>query len=450
MSLLSTIKRYWVIPAVLLAGFLALISVAAVSYKAVPGKERSKDDLYNQVELFADAVSIIRSDYVDQVDSKKLIYGAMSGMLESLDDFSQFMDPDEHNEIRLETKGEFGGVGIEIGIRDGILTVISPISDTPAESAGIKAGDKIVKIDGKITKAIQLNEAVKKMRGKPGTTITLTIWREKENRIFDVPLRRATITVNSIKKAELIEDKIGYVKLVEFQENTATDLDAALNKLESRGMDALILDLRNNPGGLLDTAVDVAERFLSKDAVIVSIKSREKSEDVTFKSGGRHAHLGYPMVILVNEGSASGSEIVAGAVQDNRRAVVLGTKTFGKASVQTVIPLKDGSALRLTTAAYMTPHGKLIRGQGIIPDITVGRDGIDKKKDDIFERLEGRAGEKETDASGIKTDGPGPSGEEPDDLKISEDPGKVDKPDLQLEAAIKTIKEMRTSNSGKA
>jgi len=427
------IKKIWVIPAVVLAGLLASIAIAAVTDKAAVDKKKTRDDLYNQMELFADAVSIVRSDYVDEIDSKKLIYGAMRGMLESLDDFSQFLDPDEHNEIRLETKGEFGGVGIEIGMRDGILTVIAPISDTPAEAAGIRSGDKIVKINGKITKSFQLNEAVKEMRGVPGTIITLTIWREIEGKIFDVPLKRATITVHSIKNAKIIEDKIGYIKLVEFQENTPIDLDAALKKLEREGMNGLILDLRNNPGGLLDTSIDVSERFLPKDAVIVSIKSRDKSEDVTFKSGGRFAHLGYPMVILVNDGSASGSEIVASAVQDNKRGVVLGTKTFGKAFVQTVIPLKDGSALRLTTAAYLTPHGKLIRGQGIIPDIIVLKDAGDKKKVDIFERLEGKIDKKEKEIAESKP----------------KESLKGEQPDIQLEAAIRAIKDMRTRKSEK-
>ncbi|HPM42973.1 MAG TPA: S41 family peptidase, partial [Candidatus Omnitrophota bacterium] len=445
MKRFSFTKRFWIITSVILAALISSIAVAAISDKSATAKKKEAAELYNQVELFAEAISIIRSEYVDEVEAKKMIYGAMRGMLESLDDFSQFMDPDEYDEIRLETKGEFGGLGIEIGIRDGILTVIAPISDTPAEAAGIKAGDKIVKIDGKITKSIQLSEAVKSMRGKPGTAVTLTIWREKEGKVFDVTIKRATITVHSVKKVELIEDKTGYIKLVEFQENTPADLDAALAKLESQGIDALILDLRNNPGGLLDTAVDVSERFLPKDAVIVSIKSRDKSEDVTFKSGGWFAHLGYPMVVLVNEGSASGSEILAGAVQDNGRGLILGTKTFGKASVQTVIPLKDGSAARLTTASYLTPQGKLIRGQGIIPDLIVEKDDGNKKKSDIFEKLgDGKGG---VPPVGLVLEKEKKLEPEKEDEKVAaEDGGEEhdkDKPDLQLEAAIKKIKEMK-------
>ncbi|MCM8761128.1 MAG: S41 family peptidase [Candidatus Omnitrophica bacterium] len=383
-------------------GALAITTIILVASVAMGGfektaadkdreKAKSKDNLYQQVELLADAISIVRSDYVDEVDSKKLIYGALKGMLSSLDDYSQFMEPDEYDEIKVETRGEFGGVGVEISLRDGILTVVSPIAGTPAEAAGIKAGDKIVKIDGKITKKMTLSEAVKLMRGKPGTMVTLTIWREGERNIFDVPIKRALVKVTSIKKADFIEDKIGYIKMVEFQENTTRDLDASLRKLESQGMDSLILDLRNNPGGLLEGAVDVAERFLPKDKVIVSIKARVPSENAIFKSSGRFNRGDYPLIVIVNEGSASASEIVAGAIKDNKRGIVIGTKTFGKASVQTVIPLKDGSALRFTTASYLTPSGKLIKNEGIMPDVVVERDRSEtKKKDvvDIFEEVE--------------------------------------------------------------
>lgn len=439
-------KKSWFIPAALVAVVFVSAAIAAVSDKTAAERKKSRSDLYNQVELFSDAVSIIRSDYVDEVDPKKLIYGAMRGMLESLDDFSQFMDADEYSEIKLETKGEFGGVGIEIGMRDGILTVIAPIAGTPAEASGIKAGDKIVRIDGKITKNLQLSEAVKGMRGKPGTTITLTIWREKEGKVFDVTLKRAMIIIHSVKISKLLQDGIGYIKLIEFQENTPSDLDIALKKLEGQGMKALILDLRNNPGGLLDTSVDVAERFLPKGAVIVSIKSRNKEEDVIFKSGGRLARLGFPLVVVVNGGSASASEIVAAAIQGNKRGVVLGTKTFGKASVQTVIPLKDGSAVRLTTAAYLTPSGKLIRGQGIAPDVVVEKEP--GKPADIFDELEGKKEIKELAKKEFKNK-IGLA-----EKNIPEEGGETavpeDRPDPQLEAAINVIEGMMVRKDGKA
>lgn len=352
-------------------------------------KSQSKEDLYDQVELFSDAISVIRSDYVEEVESKKMIYGALKGMLSSLDDFSQFMDPDEYKEITVEAKGEFGGVGIEISLKEGILTIITPLAGTPADAAGIKPGDKIVKINGKTTKDITLNEAVKQMRGEPGTLVTLTIWREKEEKVLDVPIKRAIIKVKSIKDAELIEEKIGYIKLIEFQARAAQELEDSLKRLEGKGMDALILDLRNNPGGLLDSAIDISEKFLPKDKVIVSTKSRTLAQNMVYKSKGNSGHPDYPMVVLVNEGSASASEIVAGALQDNKRAIILGTKTFGKGSVQTVIPLKDNSALRLTTASYFTPSGKSIMKLGVIPDVIVEYEETKEKKQsqpEVFEK----------------------------------------------------------------
>src|SRR3989338_2106458 len=228
-----------------IAMLISLSSIATGGYEEIKKEKaaRPQEDLYGQVELFADAVSIIRSDYVDEVESKKLIYGALKGMLSSLDDFSSFMEPDEYKEIKLETKGEFGGIGIEISMKDRILTIVAPMAGTPAESAGLKPGDKIVKIDGKITKDISLSDAVKMMRGEPRTVVTLTIWREKDERILDVPIKRDIIKIHSIKKAAILEGRIGYIKLVEFQEKTPRDLEEALKKLEAEGMDSLILDL---------------------------------------------------------------------------------------------------------------------------------------------------------------------------------------------------------------
>jgi carboxyl-terminal processing protease len=357
---------------------------------AKDAKASSRKDLYSQIQLFSDSISVIRSEYVEEVDSKKLIYGALKGMLSNLDDFSQFMEPAEYKEIREEAKGEFGGVGIEISMREGVLTIITPISGTPGEAAGIKPGDVVVRIDDKSTKDMSINEAVKMMRGKAGTMVKLTVWREKEERVIEFPIKRAIIKINSVKKAELIRDKTGYIKLVEFQENTPKDLEAALKKLEAAGMDSLILDLRNNPGGLLDIAVDVSEKFLAKDNVIVTTKARSKEENLVFKSTGKFQHPGYPLIVLVNDGSASASEIVAGAIKDNKRGMIVGTKTFGKASVQMVVPLKDGSALRLTTAYYLTPSGKLIKNEGIVPDVVVEETPRLKKteKDEIFEKAE--------------------------------------------------------------
>ncbi|MDP2929472.1 MAG: S41 family peptidase [Candidatus Omnitrophota bacterium] len=362
---------------------------------------QSKEDLYNQIELFSDAISVIRSEYVEEVDSKKMIYGALTGMLSSLDDYSQFMDPDEYKELASEAKGEFGGIGVEITLKDGILTIITPMAGTPAEAAGIKPGDKIVKIDGKTTENMTLNDSVKIMRGEPGSRVTLTVWREKDEKILDVSIKRANIKIDSIKDAYLIDGKIGYIRLVEFQEHCARELEAALKKLENAGMDSLILDLRNNPGGLLESAIDVSEKFIPKDKIIVSTKSRSPSQNAVYRSAGILAHREYPLVVLVNEGSASASEIVAAAIQDNKRGVVLGAKTFGKGFVQTVIPLKDNSALKLTTASYLTPCGTSINKQGIIPDVVVEQEDLEEQKEsssDIFEKLGNNKEAKKKDA----------------------------------------------------
>lgn len=363
-------------------------------------KKASMDDLYQQIELFSDAITYVRSNYVNEVKSKDLIYGALKGMLASLDPYSQFMDPESFKEIKVETKGEFGGLGIEISIREGLLTIISPLEDTPAHKAGIKPGDRIVKIDGKSTKNITLLDAVKKLRGKPGTEITLTILREDEGRIFDLKITRSIIKLESIKDASILEDKIGYIRIAEFQERTPVDLENELKQLEDKGMDGFILDLRNNPGGLLDVAVKVADKFIPKDKVIVITRGRLKIKEIIYKAKST-SHSKYPMVILVNGGSASASEIVAGAIQDNKRGIILGTKTFGKGSVQTVIPLKDKSALRLTTAKYFTPSGRAIREEGIIPDVVVEYqkplkpDEAKEKVKEVFEKVEEKDKEEE-------------------------------------------------------
>jgi carboxyl-terminal processing protease len=359
-----------------------------------------KEKLYESLDLFTDTISIIQSDFVDEVDSKDLIYGALKGMLSSLDPYSQFMDPDTYKEMKVTTEGEFGGIGIEISIRDNLLTVISPISGTPAYKAGLKANDRILKIDGESTKDITLMEAVKKLRGKPKTSVDLTILREGENRLLEFTIVRDIIKIESVKEAKLIEDKIGYIKLVEFQERTKDDFEKALKDLETQNIEGLILDLRNNPGGLLNVAVEIADFFLPDGKLIVSTKGKDPAQNFSFKSHKDPAHLDYPLVILINEGSASGSEIVAGALRDNKRAILLGSKTFGKGSVQTVIPLSDGSAIRLTTSKYYLPRGESIHEKGIMPDVQVdGKEYVIKKQtEDIFEEIEKSQIKEETEA----------------------------------------------------
>ncbi|MBN1586200.1 MAG: S41 family peptidase [Candidatus Omnitrophica bacterium] len=332
---------------------------------------RDDDNFYQEIELFADALSTIEQDYVDEITAKDLIYGALKGMLSSLDSHSQFMDPETYKEIKVETEGAFGGLGIEISIRDSLLTIISPIYGTPAYEAGLKAGDRIVKIEDEITRDITLLDAVKKLRGKPGSKVKLTVLREGESELLDFTIVRDIVKIESIREPHMLTKNIGYVRINEFQEKTSEDLEAALATLTERGADSLILDLRNNPGGLLDVAVEVSEQFLEKNQLIVSTDGRRANQDMEFRARGRGRKYRWPVVVMVNEGSASGSEIVAGAIQDNKRGLVVGTKSFGKGSVQTIIPLRDGSALRLTTSKYYTPSGVCIHGEGIHPDIVV-------------------------------------------------------------------------------
>lgn len=367
--------RFLILLALLI--FAAGIALSGgAQHKASPDKK--------ELKLFSDALSIIETDYVepDKIGQKKLVYGALHGMVSQLDPYSQFLEPDEFKGIKAETKGEFGGIGVEVSIRGGILTVVSPLDSTPAAKAGVLAGDKIVRIDEAPTKDMKLHEAVKKLRGRPGTAVKLALLRDDEKKPFDIAIKRAIIKVQSVKDVKIIDqkNKTGYIKIAEFQDNTAGDLDVALAKLKKQGIKALVLDLRNNPGGLLEVAITVAEKFIPADQVICSTKGASPSQNVVFKSEGKGIYTQIPVLVLVNKGSASGSEIVAGAVQDYKRGAVIGTNTFGKGSVQTVVPLSDGSALRLTTAKFYTPKGRPIGQDGIAPDVTVEQTDEQLKK----------------------------------------------------------------------
>ncbi len=353
----------------IIAFILGFVAVTFFSLLNAGIDKKNKDELYRQVELFSDSLASIQSDYVDEVKPKDLIYGALKGMLSSLDPHSQFLDPDTYNELKVDTEGKFGGIGIEITVKDGLLTVVTPIEDTPAWKAGVKAGDRIVKINNELTRDITLVDAVKKMRGRPGEAVNITILRESEKKLLEFKLVRDIIKIKDIKEARILEDGIGYIRLVEFRENTPQDINTALEKLTKSGMNALILDLRNNPGGLLEVAVKVAGKFIPDGKLIVYTKGRRPSQDLEFISHSSHPVTNLPMVVLINEGSASGSEIVAACLQDYKRAIIVGIKSFGKGSIQTVIPLSDGSALRLTTAKYFTPLGKVIHDKGVTPDI---------------------------------------------------------------------------------
>ncbi|MBI5375800.1 MAG: S41 family peptidase [Candidatus Schekmanbacteria bacterium] len=354
---------------VLTAGFLL--------NSAVDGKK--DDSSYDNLSVFSQAFTIIKQQYVsaDKVGTKDLVYSAIKGMVESLDPHSSFMTPDMFKEMQIETKGQFGGVGIQISIVDEQLTVIAPLDDTPAAIAGIKELDKIIKIDGKNTRGMTLNDAVMMMRGAKGTEVVLTIMREGFKELKDYHIVRDIIKIKSVKQK--VFNSVGYIRISQFQEDTSNELDNALKALEKEHIQGIILDLRNNPGGLLNMASEVAERFLPKKRLIVYTVERDGTKSLKFESKSDPYFPELPMVILVNSGSASASEIVAGALQDWKRGVIMGTRTFGKGSVQTVIPLKDGSALRLTTALYYTPNGRLIQETGIEPDIDVKQIDLNSK-----------------------------------------------------------------------
>ncbi len=343
-----------------------------------------KDDALPNLRLFSTVLDRVRQEYVDgdKLSYQELIYGALKGMLSTLDPHSEFMEPSKYDDLKKDTQGEFGGVGIVISTKDSYITVVAPMEDTPGFRAGILTGDRIVKIDGKSTEKLSLTDAVKRLRGLPDTEVTITTYRPSSGQFKDYTLTRAKIKVDTVKDLDgrrefpLSENKVGYIRLVQFGEATASDLEDAMCKLESKGAESIILDLRDNPGGLLDQAVQVCEKFLPAGQLIVSTEGRDAKTKSTYRGKGHGKHAALPVVVLVNNGSASASEIVAGCLQDATsqrvcKALVVGEQTFGKGSVQSILPLQDGSALRLTTAKYYTPSHKVIHEHGITPDITV-------------------------------------------------------------------------------
>jgi len=338
-------------------------------------------DSYEGLENFTNILTLIQKNYVDEVETKQLIEGAINGMLAALDPHSAYLTPDLYKELQVDTKGSFGGLGIEITTRNGMLTIVSPIEDTPAYRAGLKSGDQIMKIDGEFTKDMTLVDAVKKMRGAKDTKVTLTLKRETQAELFDVTLTREIIKIRSVK-SKMLEPGYGYVRVTQFQERTDDDLERALKALdkEAGGLQGLVLDLRNDPGGLLTQAVKVSDLFL-ESGLIVYTDGRLENQRQKYFAHKPGTWSEFPMVVLVNSGSASASEIVAGALQDHKRALVLGTTSFGKGSVQTILPLDDNSALRLTTARYYTPNGRSIQATGIVPDIVMDQSPLLAKAD---------------------------------------------------------------------
>ncbi|MEI6703157.1 MAG: S41 family peptidase [Deltaproteobacteria bacterium] len=428
-----------------LAVVVAFLSIFIISSQRHSSAEVKGSD-YESIELFTDVMAIIKKSYVEEADTKKLVYGAINGMLSSLDPHSSFMPPDTYKEMKIDTKGAFGGLGIEISIKDGVLTVISPIEDTPAFKAGIKSGDQIFKIDDKFTKDLNINDAVKRMRGIKGTTVTLTIMREGFEKPKEFPLVRDIIQVKSVK-SRLMDDGYGYVRIAQFQEKTDEDLSKALKTMKEQNkgvLKGLVLDMRNDPGGLLDQAVRVSDHFVPEGQMIVYTEGREKDAKMQFMAKKGSKEPNYPIVVLINGGSASASEIVAGALQDHKRAIVMGTQSFGKGSVQTIIPLSDDSGLRLTTARYYTPKGRSIQAKGITPDIVVERVELPKetagKKDSMHLREKDLENHFESDgkseSSGVKKDD---KKEEKTD-KLSQKPEDNLKNDYQVLRALDLLK----------
>ncbi len=366
---MATLKKHKWLISVAIGAIFCLVAVQAVTVRRAQAVPESS---YEELETFANVLAIVQKNYVEPVSTKQLINGAITGMLASLDPHSAYLTPELYKDLQIETRGSFGGLGIEITIKNGVLTVVSPIEDTPAYKAGIKAGDQIIKIDSNFTKDMTLTDAVKAMRGPKGSKITLTIHREGVPELFTVPLVRDVIKIKSVKSKEL-PGGYDYIRVSTFQEHTDDDVDAALQKFQKEHggkIKGLVLDLRDDPGGLLNQAVHVADDFLD-GGMIVYTEGRLESQKQKYLSHKKEHYFEYPMVVLVNGGSASASEIVAVALQDHRRAAIVGTQTFGKGSVQTILPLDDKSALRLTTARYFTPNGRSIQAVGITPDVVV-------------------------------------------------------------------------------
>ena len=422
---------------------LVLIAGAWIIFGKGIGAPVLGGESYEELRVFAEAMSLVQKNYVEETKTKDLVYGAIKGMLSELDPHTSFMEPASYKEMQVDTKGEFGGLGIQISIKDKKLVVIAPIEDTPAWDAGIKAGDHIFKIDKELTRDLTLTTAVEKMRGPKGTKVILTIMREGEKDPLEFTITRDIIKVKSIKH-KMLEGHIGYIRLTQFQERSAEDMKDALDDLEKQEMKSLILDLRNNPGGLLKVSVQVAELFVKEGKLIVSVKGRDDEKE-EYLSAATKAREDYPIVVLVNEGSASASEIVAGALKDWERGVVLGTQTFGKGSVQTVFSLSDGSGMRLTTAKYYTPKGISIQNTGITPDILVkpaqkgdGKEGKFIREKDLKKHLGNETDpippipiEEEEQKEGPKKD-EGPEALPP--------PVESEEQDIQLQRAIDLLK----------
>jgi carboxyl-terminal processing protease len=425
-------KSFWALT--LLLALAVTSAIIGLRFTGNAGADSA--DEYKELQVFTEVLSAIKHNYVEEVETKDLVYDAMRGMLRSLDPHSSFMTPEDFKEMKVDTKGEFGGLGIQISIRNGVLTVIAPIEDTPAWRAGIEAGDKILKIEEESTKDMTLHEAVSKMRGKRGTKITISIFRDSFKKLRQFSIIRDLIKIKSVK-SRMMKDNIGYVKLSQFQKRSADDMYKTLKDLKKEGAEGIVLDLRNNPGGLLDSAVEISSFFLPKGKMVVYTMDRYGSRD-EYRSRSKTFSDKIPMTVLVNQGSASASEIVSGALKDWKRAMIIGVTTFGKGSVQKLIPLSDGAGLRITTSKYYTPNNISIQNTGIKPDIEVkltppeGKDGHPVLRESD---LEGRLDNEQTDRDDNISD----NGDKPEEVAVSLRDLK-DEDDTQLQRALELLR----------
>lgn len=441
----------------------ALPSYALDATENKEAAEAPKESTYELLNLFGDVFERVKQDYVEEVTDKQLVESAINGMLAALDPHSGYLDDKSFKEMQVQTKGEFGGLGIEVTMENGLVKVVSPIDDTPAFRAGVKAGDFISQIDGEPIMGLTLSEAVEKMRGKVGTSIKVSILREGLNEPLELTMTRDVIHIQSIRSHA--EGDVGYVRITSFSEQTYEGLEAAIAKLKKDipNMKGLVLDLRNNPGGLLDQAIAVSDAFLDKGE-IVSTRDRNPANTKRFSATQGDLLEGMPVVVLINNGTASASEIVSGALQDQKRAIVLGTKSFGKGSVQTVIPLKDHGAIKLTTARYYTPSGRSIQAKGIEPDITVeaaklvaASNGVDRSEADLRGRLandDEKNGKTAPNAPEQKSVTEEPNKDENKDEKTPNDKQSKDAPkepsgteDFQLARALDLIRGLTIYNN---
>ncbi|MET0069398.1 MAG: S41 family peptidase [Candidatus Thiodiazotropha sp.] len=415
---------------------LVTLSLALITDQA-HGKEDLQSLPLQQLRTFADIFGRIKANYVEPVDDEVLLENAIRGMVSGLDPHSNYLDADDYKELQVGTKGEFGGLGIEVGMEDGFVKVISPIDDTPAQRAGVRSGDLIVRLDDTPVKGLSLNEAVALMRGKPGTSLELTIVRKGEEKPIKITVVRDIIRVVSIK-SRLLDKRFAYLRISQFQANTTSDMLKSLDKLKSKiegPLLGMVLDLRNNPGGVLNAAVSVSDAFL-ESGLIVYTEGRESDSQLRFEAAPDDVLDGAPIVVLVNEGSASASEIVAGALQDQNRAVIMGSRTFGKGSVQTIIPITDTAAVKLTTARYFTPSGRSIQAEGIEPDIELEELTLSKAEESQVKPI------KESNLSGHLLNG---NGDEPKPGEASaaepvDENEELVKSDYQLGEALNLLK----------